>query len=100
MTFLTSKKRRYRSRTEIVGQILQAVSDCNSSSSSRGGGISKTKIMYKTFLSYSQLKEYLLLLTGSGMLQYDETTQTYRVTEKGHKFLKIYNEIADSTLWL
>ena len=85
---------------EIIGQILLAVSDYDGSSSSRGGGITKTKIMYKTFLSYSQLKEYLLLLTENGMLQYDETTQTYRVTEKGHKFLKIYNEIAHSTLWL
>ena len=38
-----------RSRTEIVGNILDAAN----------GGISKTKIMYFAFLSHNQLKEYL-----------------------------------------
>jgi predicted transcriptional regulator len=38
-----------RSRTEIVGNILDVAN----------GGASKTKIMYKAFLSYNQLKEYI-----------------------------------------
>ena len=40
---------KYRSRTEIVSMILEAAN----------GGATKTKIMYKAFLSYAQLKEYL-----------------------------------------
>jgi predicted transcriptional regulator len=43
---------KYRSRTEIVGNILDAAN----------GGATKTKIMYKAFLSYVQLKEYLSVL--------------------------------------
>jgi len=38
---------KYRSRTEIVSRILDAAN----------GGATKTKIMYKAFLSYAQLKE-------------------------------------------
>ena len=41
-----------RSRTEIVGNILDAAN----------GGATKTKIMYTAFLSYNQLKEYLSVL--------------------------------------
>ena len=43
---------KYRSRTEIVAMILEAAN----------GGATKTKIMYKAFLSYAQLKEYLSVL--------------------------------------
>jgi predicted transcriptional regulator len=44
---------RYRSRTDIVAQILEAAND--------GGddGATQAKIMYKAFLPYAQLKEYL-----------------------------------------
>ncbi|HEY6658310.1 MAG TPA: winged helix-turn-helix domain-containing protein, partial [Nitrososphaeraceae archaeon] len=38
---------KYRSRTEIVSNILDAAN----------GGTTKTKIMYKAFISYNQLKE-------------------------------------------
>ncbi len=41
---------KYRSRTEIVNSILNAAN----------GGATKTKIMYNAFLSYNQLKDYLL----------------------------------------
>jgi len=42
---------KYRSRTEIVSMILEAAN----------GSATKTKIMYKAFLSYEQLREYLAL---------------------------------------
>jgi predicted transcriptional regulator len=44
---------KYRSRTDIVAQILEAAS---------GEGANKTKIMYKAYLSHDQLKEYLSIL--------------------------------------
>ena len=43
---------KYRSRTEIVSNILDATN----------GGATKTKIMYTAFLSFGQLKEYLSIL--------------------------------------
>jgi predicted transcriptional regulator len=76
---------RNRGRTEIVGSILDAAN----------GGITKTKIMYKAFLSYGQLKEYLSLLIENNLLEYLDGTQTYKTTEKGLNFLKMHNEIRD-----
>ena len=76
---------KYRSRTEIVAMILEAAN----------GGATKTKIMYKAFLSYAQLKEYLSVLIGNNLLDYLEGSQTYKTTEKGLNFLKMNNEIAE-----
>jgi predicted transcriptional regulator len=74
---------RYRSRTEITAMILDAVT----------AGATKTKIMYKAYLSYTQLKEYLSYLMENGMLRYEEGTQLYRITDKGRKFINVYMEI-------
>lgn len=77
---------RYRSRTDIASQMLEAAT----------GGASKTRIMYKAFMSYEQLKEYLSLLSENGMLEYDDENRLYRTTEKGNKFLEIYSQIGNS----
>ncbi len=77
----------YRSRTEIISQILEAANGCG------GAGITKTKLMYKAFLSYDQLQEYLMLLIESDLLSYDSTIRKFKITEKGLTFLQAYNEI-------
>jgi predicted transcriptional regulator len=59
------------------------------------GGATKTRIMYKAFLSYAQLREYLSVLIENNLLQYMEGSQTYKTTEKGLSFLKMNNEIAE-----
>ena len=59
------------------------------------GGASKTKIMYRAFLSYAQLREYLSVLIENGLLEYMEGTQTYKTTAKGLNFLKMHNDIAE-----
>jgi predicted transcriptional regulator len=74
----------YRSRTERVAMILDAAN----------GGATKTKIMNKAFLSYVQLREYLTILIENNLL-YRDGTQTYKTTEKGLNFLKMYNEIGE-----
>jgi predicted transcriptional regulator len=51
-----------RSRTEIVSQILETAN--RSSDDDGGGGVTKTKIMHKVFLTSAQLKEYLMILTN------------------------------------
>ena len=78
---------KYRSRTDIVAQILQAAND-------HSDGASKARIMYYgVFLSYTQLKEYLAILIQNGLLEYRDRTQTYKTPEKGLKFLNIYEQI-------
>ncbi|MFL6363299.1 MAG: winged helix-turn-helix domain-containing protein [Nitrososphaeraceae archaeon] len=74
---------KYRSRTEIVAMILEAAN----------GGITKTKIMYKAFLSYAQLREYLSVLIANDLLDYLEGPHMYKTTEKGLNFLNMYNKI-------
>ena len=51
--------------------------------------------MYKAFLSYAQLKEYLSVLIDNNLLEYIEGTQTYKTTEKGLNFLKMNNQIGE-----
>ncbi|MDQ3909890.1 MAG: winged helix-turn-helix domain-containing protein [Thermoproteota archaeon] len=85
-----------RHRTEIIAQILEVVND-GSSSSNGGEGVTRTKIMYKAFLSYAQLKEYLAILTHNGLLSFDDGTQTFKTTEKGLKFLKAYGQLDQLT---
>ena len=75
---------KYRSRTEIVSMILEAGND----------GATKTRIMYKAFLSFAQLREYLSLLIENNLLEYLEGSKTYKTTEKGLNFLKMHSEIS------
>ena len=76
---------KYRSRTEIVGIILDAAN----------GGTTKTKIMYIAFLSYEQLKEYLIILIENNLIEYLDGTHQFKTTEKGLKLLKMHNEMAE-----
>jgi predicted transcriptional regulator len=78
---------KYRSKTEILADILQAANGRND--------ITKTRIMYRTFLTYWQLEDYLAILIRSGLLEYLEATHTYRTTERGLKFLKIYEKMEE-----
>ena len=74
---------KYRSRTEIVGNILDAAN----------GEVTKTKIMYKAFLSYNQVKEYLSVLIENNLIEYLDGTHKFKTTEKGLFFLKMHNQI-------
>ena len=76
---------KYRSRTEIVSMILEAART----------GATKTKIMYKAYLSYTQVKEYIAFLEGNELLAYEHGTQLYKTAEKGYKFLRSYSEISE-----
>jgi predicted transcriptional regulator len=54
--------------------------------------------MYKSFLSYVHLKEYLSVLIENNLLEYLDGAQTYKTTEKGLNYLKMNNEIGDLLL--
>ena len=74
-----------RSRTEIVGNILDAAN----------GGASKTKIMYTAFLSYNQLKDNISMLIENNLIEYLDGAHKFKTTEKGLIFLKMHNEIGE-----
>jgi predicted transcriptional regulator len=75
---------KYRSRIDIISQILETAN---------GGNATKSKILYKGFLSYAQMKEYLTILTKTDLLSYDLDTQTFKTTKKGLRFLNVYNQM-------
>jgi predicted transcriptional regulator len=77
----------YRDRTEITRQILDIANGTE--------GLTMVKIMYKAFLSYKQVKEYVALLTENDLLRYDSITHTYKTTEKGLRLLQFCNELDD-----
>lgn len=80
-----------RNRIEIIAQILEVVNEGSDD------GVTKTKIMYKAFLNYAQLKEYLTILTDNGLLSYDLGTQTFKTSKKALRFLKACNQLDQLT---
>jgi predicted transcriptional regulator len=75
---------RYRSRIDIISRILEVAN---------GGNVTKSKILYQSFLSYAQMKEYLTVLTKTDLLGYETDTRTFKTTEKGLRFLDVYNQM-------
>ncbi len=76
------KKTNYRSRTELASNILEA----------ENGGATKSKIMYRAFLSYGQLKEYLQMLIQNDLMASD-VEGIYRTTSKGIRFLETSRQL-------
>lgn len=74
---------KYRSRTEIVAQMLSAAVK----------PATETKIMYDAFLSFTQVKEYLKVLVDNELLDHDDKNDVYRTADKGRRFLHIYSNI-------
>ena len=80
-----------RNRIELIAHILEVVNEGSDD------GVTKTKIMYKAFLNYAQLKEYLTILTDNGLLSYDLGTQTFKTSKKALRFLKACNQLDQLT---
>ena len=74
---------RHRSRTDIAALILEAAN----------GGSAKTKIMYKAFLSYVHLRQYLNILIENGLIEHNVKEQIFKITDKSSRFLRLYNQV-------
>jgi predicted transcriptional regulator len=91
---MTTKE--YRGRDAIIADMLRIVND------SQGEGATKTSIMYKSYLSYKQLKEYLSFLVENGLVdEFPKHTKSnssnqknvYKITGRGLRLLQISQEI-------
>ena len=78
-----------RGRTEITGQILEAVYDHGED----GNGVTQTRIGYTVHLNYGSLKEYLSSLTIHGLLSHDLAMRRYHITENGVRFLELHSKL-------
>jgi predicted transcriptional regulator len=75
---------KYRTRFEIASNILSVALE---------GNASKRRLMYASFLSSSQVNDYLNFLTANELIMMDEETHVYALTEKGMRFLHIYDDL-------
>ena len=66
----------------MINLILEASSACAYDTKKT------TIIMYNALRNHPLLTEYWTVLTKEGLLTYDDTTQTFKTTEKGLRFLE------------
>jgi predicted transcriptional regulator len=73
-----------RSRTEIIGLILQAV---------EGEPLTRSKIMYQSMLNFKQVNDYTSLLIQQELLSYSKLDRTYILSlTKARQFLALFTE--------
>jgi predicted transcriptional regulator len=75
---------KHRSRSEIISSILEVTN---------GNKVGKTEIQFKTYLSYNMIKEYLLQLRQSNLIEYTEGDRTFKTTPKGMQALQMYSRM-------
>ena len=75
----------YRSREEIFASILGTAGS--------GAGITRSRIMFGSFLTYAQVVEYSKLLIERGLLEYDPINRTFKTTSSGFTFIQLHNEM-------
>jgi predicted transcriptional regulator len=49
--------------------------------------------MYKTYIPYNQLKEYLTMMIQNELIIYIKEEKTFKITDYGMHFLKLYDEM-------
>jgi predicted transcriptional regulator len=82
MSLIAREKRQYRTRLQIVADIIEIARN----------GSRKTRIMYQGNLSFDLLQRYLQMLVNYGLLQTQAgDSSTYIATEKGLQFLEAYS---------
>jgi predicted transcriptional regulator len=68
---------------------------CQILAAANGGGVTRTKITNKAYLTFLQVKKFLIDLTERNLVQYESHTQTFRITEKGLRLLNAYNQLGE-----
>jgi predicted transcriptional regulator len=76
----------YRSRNDIIASILEVAN---------GNRVRITQIQFKAYLSYTLLKEYLVLLLKTDLLESIEGERAFRTTPKGMQFLHTHNQMSE-----
>ena len=79
-------KHQYRSRNDIISSILEVAN---------GNRVRATEIQFKAYISYSILKEYLVLLLENDLLEYVEGERTFKTAPKGMHFLHTYSQMGE-----
>ena len=92
-----------RSKMEVVFDILE-IADIEGSFAGHyydnnhhhmRDSVIQTEIMNKARLRYKQMKEYLNILTENDLLSFDSATRKFKITQKGRRFVQLYNKMRD-----
>jgi predicted transcriptional regulator len=83
---MVKHQHRSRSRNDIIASILEIAN---------GNRVRATEIQFKAYVSYSILKEYLVLLLESDLLEYIEGKRAFKTVPKGMQFLRTYNQMGE-----
>jgi predicted transcriptional regulator len=83
-----STRLKHRCKADIIAVILETAAS---------GQVPKSKIYYKSFLTYQRLRGYMSLLIESGLIEYSdyEDTRVYKTTDNGILFLQAYNNMRE-----
>lgn len=77
-----------RGKEEIMYEILSAAVE----------PVTRTRLIYASFLSNAELRQYITLLLENRMLEVDPITKTrFKATGEGRKFLGLYEAITRIT---
>ena len=72
----------YRRRLDIIADILHVVS----------GRAKKTQIMYQANLSYKVMQKYLAEIVAASLINFEDLSKCYILSDKGREFLDSYQE--------
>lgn len=75
----------YRSKSQLMYEILKVIDGEKD--------LTKTKIMFQAYLSHSQLKRYLILLTNNKLIRTNQEKDKYNLTDKGRRFITLSKEL-------
>ena len=75
---------KYKSRTDIVATILESASNIP---------ISKTRLMYMSYLSYEKMTSFAAMLIQNDLLSFDNHRRLFETTLKGQRYLELYDGI-------
>jgi predicted transcriptional regulator len=90
MLFEESNLGSYRSRLDIIADILNVVSQ----------NAKKTRIMYQANLNYKVLTKYLKEINEASLVDFECEKQCYVLTAKGRAFLDAYKEYSKNNMHL
>jgi predicted transcriptional regulator len=75
---------KYKSRTDIVATILESASNIP---------ISKTRLMYMSYLSHEKMTSFAAMLIQNDLLSFDNHRRLFETTLKGQRYLELYDGI-------
>ena len=89
MIIVNQTKTKYRNRAEIYASLLRgAVAE-------ETEGVTITRLMFASMLSYRQMNIHLQVLLKDRLLEYDEQKKVYKITMKGLQFIELYAKMAE-----